>query len=115
MEMLTKEEFDTLTEYADRLATAANSDYIRALSSNVVHTYRMIYSRLIGETYSMNEHCGSCVLELCKRLKPYYDAYEKEANKGNTSGDTTETKPDTTEASGGEKQTRNKKRTKKQS
>lgn len=113
MEKLTKEEFDFLKQYEDRLETASTSAYIRHLNSSVVHKMREIYSRLIGKTYSMNENCGGCILTLCRKLNVPYNEY-KETIKGNSTGCTTETDTDTPEISGGEVQTGDTKRTKKQ-
>lgn len=113
MEKLTKEEFEFLKQYEDRLNTAVTSRYIRAIPSGSVHRMREIYSRLIGQTYSMNENCGGCILTLCKKLnKPYYE-YKQEIERNSTRC-TTKTQPDTPEVSGGEVQTGNTKRTKKQ-
>lgn len=113
MEKLTKEEFEYLSKYEDRLKTAVGSNFVRAIPSGVVHKMREIYSRLIGKTYSMNENCGGCILTLCKKLNTPYNEY-KETIEGNSTGCTTETDTDTTEISGGEVQTGDTKRTKKQ-
>lgn len=113
MEKLTKEEYEFLTTYKDRLETATISNYIRAIPSNQVHQMRVIYSRIIGSEYQMTETCGACVLTLCKKLKPIYDEYEKDIE-GNTTGCPSETESDSSEISGGEKQVRNTKRAKKQ-
>lgn len=111
MEKLTKEEFEYLSKYEDRLKTAVGSNFVRAIPSGVVHKMREIYSRLIGKTYSMNENCGGCILTLCKKLNTPYNEY-KETIEGNSTGCTTETDTDTTEISGGEVQTGDTKRTK---
>lgn len=111
MEKLTKEEFEYLSKYEDRLKTAVGSNFVRAIPSGVVHKMREIYSRLIGKTYSMNENCGGCILTLCKKLNTPYNEY-KETIKGNSTGCTTETDTDTPEISGGEVQTGDTKRTK---
>lgn len=113
MEKLTKEEFEYLSKYEDRLKTAVGSNFVRAIPSGVVHKMREIYSRLIGKTYSMNENCGGCILTLCKKLNKPYNEY-KETIEGNSTGCTTETDTDTPEISGGEVQTGDTKRTKKQ-
>lgn len=113
MEKLTKEEFEYLSKYEDRLKTAVGSNFVRAIPSGVVHKMREIYSRLIGKTYSMNENCGGCILTLCKKLNTPYNEY-KETIEGNSTGCTTETDTDTPEISGGEVQTGDTKRTKKQ-
>lgn len=110
MEKLTKEEFEYLKKYEDRLNSAAGSNFVRAIPSGVVHTMREIYSRLIGQTYAMNEHCGGCVLALCKKLNKPYNEY-KETIEGNSTGCTTETDTDTPKVSGGEIQTGDTKRT----
>ena len=111
MEKLTKEEFEYLSKYEDRLKTAVGSNFVRAIPSGVVHKMREIYSRLIGKTYSMNENCGGCILTLCKKLNTPYNEY-KETIEGNSTGCTTETDTDTPEISGGEVQTGDTKRTK---
>lgn len=113
MEKLTKEEFEYLSKYEDRLKTAVGSNFVRAIPSGVVHKMREIYSRLIGKTYSMNENCGGCILTLCKKLNTPYNEY-KETIEGNSTGCTTETDTDTPENRGGEVQTGDTKRTKKQ-
>ena len=113
IDKLTKEEYEFLKQYKDKLETASQSNCIRALPSNVVHTMREIYSRLIGKYYSMNEHCGGCVLALCKKLYPHFKAYEDEIER-NSAGCTTETDNNPPEISGGEVQTGDTKRTKKQ-
>lgn len=113
VEKLTQEEFEYLQKYEDRLASAANSQFIRALPSGVVHHMREIYSRLIGKTYSMNENCGGCVLTLCRKLNTPYNEYKK-AIERNSTRCTTETDQDTPDVSGGEVKTGDSKRTKKQ-
>lgn len=113
MEKLTKEEFEYLSKYEDRLKTAVGSNFVRAVPSGAVHKMREIYSRLIGKTYSMNENCGGCILTLCKKLNTPYNEY-KETIEGDSTGCTTETDTDTPEISGGEIQTGDTKRTKKQ-
>lgn len=75
MEKLNEQEFNFLKQYEDRLKSASNSAYIKSMPSAAVHTMREIYSRLIGQTYSMNENCGGCILTLCRKLKPIYDEY----------------------------------------
>ena len=77
MEKLTKEEFEYLSKYEDRLKTAVGSNFVRAIPSGVVHKMREIYSRLIGKTYSMNENCGGCILTLCKKLNTPYNEYKE--------------------------------------
>lgn len=111
MEKLTKEEFEYLSKYEDRLKTAVGSNFVRAVPSGAVHKMREIYSRLIGKTYSMNENCGGCILTLCKKLNTPYNEY-KETIEGDSTGCTTETDTDTPEISGGEVQTGDTKRTK---
>lgn len=75
MESLTQEEYAFLKTYEDRLNTATKSQYVRAIPSGDIHKMRMIYSRLIGKSYPMNESCGGCILTLCRKLKPIYDEY----------------------------------------
>ena len=110
LEKLTQTEYEFLKTYEDRLRSASNSAYIKPIPSPSVHQMREIYSRLIGKLYSMNEHCGSCVLTLCRRLyKPFKD-YEDEI-KRNTAGRTTKIDNNPPEISGGEIQTGDTKRT----
>lgn len=107
MEKLKKEEYEFLSRYSDRLESASKSAYInRSMPTAVVHKMREIYSRLIGKPYAMNENCGSCILTLCRKLKPIYDEYEKSIQ-GNSTGRTTETQSDPSNVSGGEEQTGN--------
>lgn len=104
MERLTEQEFNFLKQYENRLISASNSSYIKSMPSGVVHRMREIYSRLIGQWYSMNENCGSCVLTLCRKLyQPYYEY--KQSIKGNSAGCSTESEQDIGTSSGGEKQT----------
>lgn len=110
MEKLTQEEFEYLKQYEDRLITATNSTYARALSSGAVHRMREIYSRLIGETYSMNEACGSCILTLCRKLYQPYNDYKQEIERNSTRC-TTKVNSDSTKISGGEIKTGDSKRT----
>lgn len=87
MRQLTKEEYEFLQPYSDRLNTASKSQYIRALPSNFVHQMRLIYERLIDKSYSMNESCGNCILTLCRKMKPYYDEYEHRSNREESEND----------------------------
>lgn len=84
MEKLNNEEYEYLKKYEDRLITASGSNYARAIPSGAVHKMREIYSRLIGQTYAMNESCGACVLTLCKKLYPPYKQYDDEIKRNST-------------------------------
>lgn len=110
IKQLTKEEFEFLEKYEDRLNTAATSAYVRTIPSATVHRMREIYSRLIGQTYAMNENCGGCILTLCRKLNKPYNDY-KETIQRNSTGRTTEVDSDTTKAVGGEVETGDSKRT----
>lgn len=99
MESLTQEEYAFLKTYEDRLNTASKSQYVRAIPSGDIHKMRLIYSRLIGKSYSMNESCGGCILTLCRKLKPIYDEYTV---KRNSTGQGTEENEDSANAFGGE-------------
>lgn len=100
MEKLNEQEFNFLKQYEDRLKSASNSAYIKSMPSAAVHTMREIYSRLIGQTYSMNENCGGCILTLCRKLYKPYEEY-KRTIEGNSAGQRTEENEDSSNASGG--------------
>ena len=104
MEKLNEQEFNFLKQYENRLESASNSAYIKSMPSAVVHTMREIYSRLIGQTYSMNENCGSCILTLCRKLYKPYEEY-KQSIEGNSAGCTAKGEEDTPDVSGGKEQT----------
>lgn len=104
MEKLTKEEYEFLKLYEDRINSAHTSAYAKSMPSSVVHRMREIYSRLIGQWHSMNENCGSCVLTLLRKLyTPYYEY--KQSIEGNSARCSTESEQDTSNASGGKEQT----------
>lgn len=104
MKNLTEEEFEFLSKYEDRFNSAATANYVRAIPSGIVHKMREIYSRLIEKPYAMNENCGSCILNLCRKIKPVYDEY-KETIQRNSTGCTTETQSDPSDVVGGKEQT----------
>lgn len=109
METLTQEEYEFLQKYEDRLQSATTSSYIRALRSGEIHKMREIYSRLIGKTYQMNESCGSCILNLCRKLYPIYNEYRNNLER-DSSGQTAEDQCDSDSTVGGKVKTRNTKR-----
>lgn len=104
MEILKQEEYEYLKKYEDRLNSAISANYVRAIPSGVVHKMREIYSRLIGQTYSMNENCGACVLALCRKLYKPYEEY-KQSIEGKSAGCTAKGEEDTQNVSGGKEQT----------
>ncbi|MBO7712583.1 MAG: hypothetical protein J6S85_03385 [Methanobrevibacter sp.] len=98
-------EFEFLKNYEDRLKTASTAAYIsKSMPTSVVHKMREIYSRLIGQSYAMNENCGGCILTLCRKLYPLYYEY-KQTIERNSAGCSTESEQDTSNASGGKEQT----------
>ena len=101
MENLKQEEYEYLKKYEDRLNSAISANYVRAIPSGVVHKMREIYSRLIGQTYSMNENCGACVLTLCRKLYKPYEEY-KQSIEGNSNRQVSEEEQNTGIAVGGE-------------
>ena len=101
MENLKQEEYEYLKKYEDRLNSAISANYVRAIPSGVVHKMREIYSRLIGQTYSMNENCGACVLTLCRKLYKPYEEY-KQSIEWNSNRQVSEEEQNTGIAVGGE-------------
>ena len=103
MEKLTKEEYEFLKEYEDRLNSATTSQYIRAIPSGAVHKMRLIYSRLIGSNYSMNESCGGCIITLCRKINVPYNEY-KQSIKGDANRQVSAEEPNTGKTSRRKKQ-----------
>lgn len=77
---LTKEEFEFLTPYKDRMTTAALANYTRAVPSDDLTKMKAIYERIFGDT-SIHLNCGGCVLKMLKKLYEYYIAKEEEYGK----------------------------------
>lgn len=98
--MITSEEYEFLKQYDDRFETAFHSNFARAIPSTIVGRMKDIYSRLIGQPYSMNTSCGGCVLNLLKKLYPYYNEYREIER--NTSRQVPETEQDSGTVSTGE-------------
>ena len=67
-----QEDFEYLAQFESRFLTATKSSYARGLQKKDVERVRDIYSEIIGQTYSMNVNCSTCILKLLQKISPYY-------------------------------------------
>nr|DAV91394.1 MAG TPA: hypothetical protein [Bacteriophage sp.] len=75
MKELTKEQYEYLSKFDNRFKCAVRANYCRNIQKEDTERMRAIYEELIEQPYKMNINCGTCVLNLIKRLGVYYFEY----------------------------------------
>lgn len=68
---MTKEEYTFLSDWEDRLITAAKADYARAIQKPVAERMKEIYERLTDDK-TIHLDCSKCVLRMLKSLYKFY-------------------------------------------
>lgn len=48
--------------------------FVRNIDHGVLDEYTRIYQRNLDASFVLNAWCGSCVFDMLKRLKAYYDS-----------------------------------------
>lgn len=77
MKELTKEQYDYLKQFDNRFITATKSDYCRNVQKKDVIKIKEIYEYIIEQEYRVNPSCGTCILNLIRKVAPIYFGYEE--------------------------------------
>lgn len=75
---MTKEQFEVLEKYKDRLTTAYKSNYCRNLSSYQLDEIHKTYLDITNIDYHLNRNCSTCILNFLKTVgKLYFEELDK--------------------------------------
>lgn len=75
---MTKEQFEVLEKYKDRLTTAYKSNYCRNLFSYQLDEIHKTYLDITNIDYHLNRNCSTCILNFLKTVgKLYFEELDK--------------------------------------
>lgn len=75
---MTKEQFEVLEKYKDRLTTAYKSNYCRNLFSYQLDEIHKTYLEITNIDYRLNKNCSTCILNFLKTVgKLYFEELDK--------------------------------------
>lgn len=75
---MTKEQFEVLEKYKDRLTTAYKSNYCRNLFSYQLDEIHKTYLDITNIDYHLNHNCSTCILNFLKTVgKLYFEELDK--------------------------------------
>lgn len=92
MKKLTKEQFEYLSQFEDRMVCASKANYCRNVQREDLVQIRSIYEELIGQPHKMQMNCNTCVLHLIKLISEPYFNYKSELENERTEATSEEPK-----------------------